>query len=1049
MDGEAIGRIDGLVFDRSCCSKIRAEALRFMMEHTEGFEFLLVESCEKVSSDKSGSKRRKSSSNLGAKSPANLESRRNVLLALETITEFMDDVYQQHFDRDESHAESRDIDDAWLGIMAELIVDAFRSLPETISFLLTEWDAMVSLLLKESDVFASGYALQEFNSLALLHVMLKSANCINDQLEVSGPTGAWHQLGITLRENLLRLFIRFQDNEKISFILVSFLEYVDMSKGGKVLNSFLKATSDMLSRCRHEGLSYQIVSAWSRWIGKAAAEDAGGGTVGRAINDVVREVSESLQSTIAEGRGELQVSSEISFSSSGNRKRKKSSSSAENVYDVLLSVSLAADKLAVLLKSHDCRGSSDSEVGSHWFFTYFEINPNWLYVTQLLDHLHAVANMSVDILTDDTKSRGVEAPSVASLLCVMRCVYGLMLWAAKDHSLTTQHEESLSKLEQNREVLIDIIQKCLDVGKYEHISVDNTLRPKISSLRREAFAMIGDMRMLFFSKSAHSYWTASQEMMQAMREVFDHEVELLMEELSSSEGSSLQDRSSRECTSRLLINSLLYPLEAVLVFDIDNLNRRQGAAVLNFLSGDNENIIEVVKLWCKKLKDADMIKYLEVQMVALKGMFNDKILPYVSQLRDADRLESQSNYSTGDIEDFEENVEAGSSALQQFSQRMSHTFGVGKLKGEAAVALVLFFKAGIDYALSDVCKMSFFSSLDYYIRFLSSAYVSEISSYLEAIVMSPSLPEDIVDLLELNPMDAPGQRWSNMGIKAYYAFSGSLSKKGTGRAHNLDVSDITRDTNRTGRSIATSRPFKSSHRVGRVSAESESHQSVDSSASSAVATGLHSHVKEYGSKRRRASSISSTSSGSVLDDMFSGQQERANVSFGNISKRKYGVLSEEESDTKAGHRKASSDSRNKRSRLFDDGKRRLKTLEEHELSQGKVSTGSHGSKKGKRSTRSRASSRSFSATESEEGKFVDDDRSDSQSEENEVAFGLHIEDLDETQRSSPRKVGRRSSLSRSSLSRGEQTVQSTSDLFDDLEAEDIVSLPPSRRNRNR
>jgi hypothetical protein len=1041
VDGEAISRVDGVVFDQGYPCSVRAEALRFMMEHTEGFEFLLASPGGKsapapaaaaaAASSSNGSNRRKSSSKSDAMAaPASLEARRSVLLALETLTEFMDDVYRQS----QAGSAAEGVDGQCLHRMAGLLVEAFAALPAPMSALLCDWDAMVSLLLKESDVFTSGYALQDFHAAALLHLMLESASSAHGRLLEGEASDTWTQLGSVLHNNLLRLFTRFQDSEKNLFVISSFLAYVDLSHGVKAAQAFLKTTADIFSRSHYDALTYRIASSWSQWTSQAALGGAGGGAVGRAIREAVAQVADSLRGAITAGRDELKAAT------AGGKRKSKGGAQLD---DQFLYVSLAADKLAALMKSMDCRGAADADV---------------------LESLGAIADISAGLVDSDGGKSSASTAAVATLLSAARCVYAMLLWAVASARNSGDAREEAEQVQQTRGVLVDILQQCLDVGNNEDLFSNQknaTLLPKICSMRRESFGIIGDLRVLFFPAGDALHWLPSQEMMRAMRGVFDLEVCALQAGLAACGGDSAEDRKQTESISKVLINTLLYPLDTVLYFDSDNLNRRQGAAVLTFLADENENIVEIVKVWCKKLKEVDVVKYLEVQMVALKSVHNEKVFVHLSQLRDADQLESQADYSTGAIAELEQGVQEGGAYLHRFAQRVSQTFGVGKLKGDAAVALVLFFKAGIDYALADPANVSFAAVLEQYVRYLTPQYLTEIASYLQEVISSPTLPEDTLSLLEQDARDAQGQVWVFECVKAYGTLVSALTKKGgVGRA-NLDISDITRDSTRTGLSFSSSKALAKPKPAPRGRLTDSSRQSSESAASAAAAgSALHSHTKEYGTKRRRADSISSA--GSAMEDIFP-SPARGGASKAS-SKRSYAELSEEEEDVANGRgREAKVSSHTKPSRIFEDrrhvehGSPETSPVSKFKRQraqpqagppqpkpkQGRVSAESGG----RRSTRSAGSASAKSYTEhlydlEEEGSASADD----------IVYGLHIEDPDDG--TEPTGHATRGSRSSDKL----LTEKLSSALFSEdtdesqgagYESDSSVVVPPSTRNRNR
>lgn len=142
---------------------------------------------------------------------------------------------------------------------------------------------MVSLLLKESEVFSSGHALSAFHSTALLRLMLESARGLHARLADGGGGEAvqnsWSELQSTLGGALSRLFTRFGDDERNLLVLSSLLAYMDVSRAASS-SGCLKVTVELFARCRDEALLFNLCSAWSGWAAEARAE---GGVVGQAV----------------------------------------------------------------------------------------------------------------------------------------------------------------------------------------------------------------------------------------------------------------------------------------------------------------------------------------------------------------------------------------------------------------------------------------------------------------------------------------------------------------------------------------------------------------------------------------------------------------------------------------------------------------------------------------------------------------------------------------------------------------------------------------------
>ena len=182
--------------------------------------------------------------------------------------------------------------------------------------------------------------------------------------------------------------------------------------------------------------------------------------------------------------------------------------------------------------------------------------------------------------------------------------------------------------------------------------------------------------------------------------------------------------------SQALASTLLTPLGYSLMYDIDHLNRRQSAAVLCYCLNPHDAVQEAVKVLIKALREADIIKYLEVQMVALKGMFLEHV---VTHLREKQQNEDEGVYED-DIEAEEiinKAIDQGYDYVDKLAKKLVGTMGVGKAKDDALSATLNFFRAGIDLALSQPFHCGFFYALECYVRLLPATNVKNILEYMD------------------------------------------------------------------------------------------------------------------------------------------------------------------------------------------------------------------------------------------------------------------------------------------------------------------------------
>ena len=239
-----------------------------------------------------------------------------------------------------------------------------------------------------------------------------------------------------------------------------------------------------------------------------------------------------------------------------------------------------------------------------------------------------------------------------------------------------------------REKLLDVLLTWMTLGDENNQESDSRdVRTMHRALQREAFSMVGTLRALYPMKSrTYRYvdclaFVPSQGLLAGLRRVFELEGGRIREDMrrceeiialhdesmqggkgnnnthtSSSSSSSSKAVHEVEKHTDLLVNYLLLPLSNSMMFDIENLNRRQAAAVLCYYLDPSVTVQEAVSGLIKCLKERDIVKYLEVQMVALKSFYTDNV---VNKLKEKLTLEEDSG-----LEDY---LEAEKNASQVYS----------------------------------------------------------------------------------------------------------------------------------------------------------------------------------------------------------------------------------------------------------------------------------------------------------------------------------------------------------------------------------------------
>lgn len=727
------------------------------------------------------------------------------------------------------------------------------------------------------------------------------------------------------------------------------------------------------------------------------------------------------------------------------------------------------------MKLSDCRAVSGEQVSSIYVRLNILVVSSdkhiWCFfksVDGAVDLLYRVAEAAVRSVVDHRLSAPSMRIALDSLVHAQQCLYGFMLWSVRDVFVCTSDPDEIEdRAVAVRGKLLDLLQRCLDLGLNESLgreSAPAAVYEKICFLRRETFRVIGDLRILFSNMNAGGSrslaWSPPMEMVQSMRGVFDAEVAQLQNQLAACGDAKDPKRISE--VSSLLTEGLLYPLSQVMVIDVENLNRRQGAAILNFIVHESEGVTELVKIWTKKLKDRDPIKYLEVQMVALKNSYSENVYKHMSFLKEADQIESQANFSTADVEQLEAALDAGSEVMHQFGKAISQTLGVGKLKSESAQALVRFFKAGIDFAFTEPETLAFLSVMEIYLRFLTNNLQAEVADYLSEMINSSNISERVVDILDQDLRSAPARHWSTKCLRAYNSFADSLSRRTSIGRSNLDISAITRfseaDILDHSRDESYTKPVgQGSKRGSRLSYETSLSALTAATVAKKIADepkAIPAPSRAYGTKRRRSSSLSSDLEGDFLEHCASNASSVTQIK----AQPKQVAAKLFESSKPSSSRDNSQDNRQDSEASSSRGKRGRVSNESGLATRRSLRDDSSESPEEDTPTLKKAKGSSTGASSKSSRSKVASDSSGNNDMNTDFAYGLHIEDVFETASGGASQLvkGRRSIESQKSSSKGSRSKLSanpSSILFGDSGDEDdeltSAPLPPSTRNRNR
>jgi len=357
-------------------------------------------------------------------------------------------------------------------------------------------------------------------------------------------------------------------------------------------------------------------------------------------------------------------------------------------------------------------------------------------VEAMSDDLVEVADAHVSCWQQCNLLKDVEVSAVDSALHAVSTLQFLLFWitnsvyisvSAAVHTSLPHNSDAIeadvTSALSVRAKLVDSLSTWMGFGDSDGSETLDASR----TLQREAFMIMGDLRNMFPLRQTKCIYvdklayTPSNEVLGKMRLVFETEAQKIKEEIDSFDDMSLEHLKA----SSLLVRSLLIPLSRSIFYDIENLNRRQAAAVMIHLRDADDQTECMVKVLSKQLKDCDFTKYMEVQLVALKGVYLDMNNSRI-------RLETEVDSGNVDMDDAKEQESELLLSSVSFAKKLRDLLGIPRLKGRQLLALINFFTAGIDYSFSAKVNVMFLSLLTQYIRFLPLVNRTEVLNRLDA-----------------------------------------------------------------------------------------------------------------------------------------------------------------------------------------------------------------------------------------------------------------------------------------------------------------------------
>jgi hypothetical protein len=521
-------------------------------------------------------------------------------------------------------------------------------------------------------------------------------------------------------------------------------------------------------------------------------------------------------------------------------KRKPSRRSSANekafIEEAVLSASVCVMKYKNLWMLLDCRELSDHNIDD------------------MADQFVEVTDITVSLCEEQAMTGALEKACTSAASDAAHILQSLLAWStydtytrARDLNDVTEDDANEGDVEMAekeddedliasvgvvlnvREKLVDVLQSWLTLGETADDSPSEGTGSSFSTsemcrvLQRDAFSMIGTLRTLYpvrqnqYRHVGDLAFSPSQEILAGLRKVFELDGARIKRRIKHysafiSEGASTGDRTNEkqataevEALTKLLVDGLLLPLSNSMMFDIENLNRRQAAAVFCYYVDPSPLVVDTVKGLMKCLKDSDIVKYLEVQMVALKGIYTENVVTLSLEQR---QLEAE-----GDLDNYlaaervaSAAISAGTALTLSLAKKLVVTMGVGKAKGVALNALVNFFKAGIDVCVNQLGFAGFARVLEQYLRLLPPSNVRALGEYLESKETALS---DISTALESNDAVGDSEIESLLDFRAQLTGRARIRRRESGTGTGAGDGDASSQGSPPGRSVKAGPRFKS------------------------------------------------------------------------------------------------------------------------------------------------------------------------------------------------------------------------------------------------
>ncbi|KAL4146913.1 hypothetical protein PRNP1_010669 [Phytophthora ramorum] len=168
----------------------------------------------------------------------------------------------------------------------------------------------------------------------------------------------------------------------------------------------------------------------------------------------------------------------------------------------------------------------------------------------------------------------------------------------------------------------------------------------------------------------------------------------------------------------------------------------QAAAVLQYFTSSGKPGVEVVKAFGKLVKTDTPVRYLEIQMTALRDMFSS-ILIWKQDLEAAASNEKASNDEASELEELKEKLKDSEQELKELAKRFSQSLGVGKVPLSLRAPFLRFLCEGVRYSLEQPVQFGFLETMRIYLSHLDNSSMAQLREYfMERLHALSDIPGD-------------------------------------------------------------------------------------------------------------------------------------------------------------------------------------------------------------------------------------------------------------------------------------------------------------------